>query len=154
MSEKYKNHRRVCLGLFLIYIVMLTYFLFFSEGFGREVREGYSYNLIPFKEIKRFYKYRHVVGIKSFLINIVGNVICFMPFGFLFPIINGKGRKWYNTILAAFLLSLSVEVMQLVFKVGSFDVDDMFLNTLGGVLGYICFSVLRLFGRSWNGRSK
>lgn len=48
-----------------------------------------------------------------------------------------RGRRWYNAILLCFLLSLCIEVSQLVFKVGSFDVDDLLLNTLGGALGYM-----------------
>ena len=41
------------------------------------------------------------------------------------------------TVLYSFELSLLVELLQLVFKVGSFDVDDLLLNTIGGLLGYI-----------------
>ncbi len=64
----------------------LAYFLFFSEDFGRgsHLQEEYAYNLVPFKEIRRFIVYWHVVGIRSFLLNIVGNVVGFMPFGFFF----------------------------------------------------------------------
>ena len=43
------------------------------------------------------------------------------------------------TVLYSFELSLLVELLQLVFKVGSFDVDDLFLNTIGGLLGYLVY---------------
>ena len=72
------------------------------------------------------------MGTKAFLLNIVGNVVCFMPFGFILPIITRLGERWLNTLLLSFLLTLSIETIQLVFRVGSFDVDDMFLNTVGG----------------------
>ena len=78
---------------------------------------------ILFKEIKRFYKYRELLGMRSFLLNTVGNVICFMPFGFILPIISRRGKKWYNTFLLSFLMSFGIETIQLIFKVGSFDVD-------------------------------
>lgn len=146
--------KKICWILFLSYLILLVHFLLFSEEFGRYVRDGYSYNLVPFKEIKRFYKYRRLVGMKAFLINTAGNVACFMPFGFFFSVICEKGKKWYNTVLAAFLFSLTMEVVQLVLKVGSFDVDDMFLNTLGGALGFISISLLRLAGRCFYGRTK
>ncbi|MBE5985717.1 MAG: VanZ family protein, partial [Paenibacillaceae bacterium] len=63
--------------IFIIYLIFLAYFLFFSDYFGRSghIREEYAYNLIPLKEIKRFIVYRHVVGIKSFLLNVVGNIV-------------------------------------------------------------------------------
>ena len=43
--------------------------------------------------------------------------------------------------ISGFLLSLTVEVIQLVTKVGCFDVDDMILNTLGAAFGYVLFRI-------------
>ncbi|MEG0987902.1 MAG: VanZ family protein [Clostridium sp.] len=142
-----KKHRRLFWVLFLCYLIVLTYFMFFSDGFGRSGHEGYSYNLTLFKEIKRFYTYRERLGMKSFLINTLGNIVCFMPFGFILPLISSRGGIWYNTFLLSFWLSFCIEVTQIVFQVGSFDVDDMFLNTLGGILGFICVAVVLLFRR-------
>ena len=117
--------------LFIAYLTLLVYFMFFAESFGRnpDLRE-YSYNLELFKEIRRFYKYRKQLGVEAFLLNIVGNVVGFMPCGFFLPIISRRSKKF------SFCLSLCIETTQLVFRVGSFDVDDLFLNTLGGVLGF------------------
>lgn len=129
----------------VIYLIFLTYFLFFSDYFGRgsHAQEGYAYNLIPFKEIRRYILYLHVVGIRSFCLNIVGNILGFMPMGFFLPIISRRSRFWFNTALLCFLFSLCVETAQLVFKVGSFDVDDMILNTAGGILGYILYKIVQ-----------
>ena len=80
---------------------------------------------------------------KAFLLNVFGNVIGFMPCGFFLPVISRRSRKWYNTFLLSFLLSLTIETIQLVFKVGSFDVDDLLLNTIGGVLGFLAYRLLR-----------
>ncbi len=131
--------------IFICYLIFLSYFLFFSEDFGRggHIQEKYAYNLVPFKEIKRFIVYRHIVGVRSLFLNIVGNVIGFMPLGFFLPVISRRSRKWYNTVLLSFMFSLSVETVQLVFKVGSFDVDDMILNTLGGILGFIIYKIVQ-----------
>lgn len=143
MIKKTRLHQKVCWILFISYLVVLTYFMFFSDGFGRSGHEEYAYNLVLFKEIKRFYKYRELLGMRSFLLNTLGNVICFMPFGFILPIISRRGSKWYNTFLLSFLMSFGIETIQLIFKVGSFDVDDMFLNTLGGIAGYICVCIVK-----------
>ena len=123
--------------LFIAYLTLLVYFMFFAESFGRnpDLRE-YSYNLELFKEIRRFYKYRKLLGMEAFLLNIAGNVVGFMPCGFFLPIISRRSKKFYNTFLFSFCLSLCIEITQLVFRVGSFDVDDLFLNTLGGMLGF------------------
>lgn len=134
--------------LFMAYLAMLVYFMFFAESFGRDpAQHGYAYNLELFKEIKRFYQYRHQLGMKAFLLNVAGNMVAFMPCGFFLPIIINKAEKWYNTILFCFGLSLCIETIQLVFRVGSFDVDDLLLNTLGGALGdgfYYIIQILRI----------
>jgi len=130
--------------LFIAYLALLVYFMFFAESFGRDpVQRDYAYNLELFKEIRRFYHYRNQLGLKAFLMNVVGNVIAFMPCGFFLPIVSRRGRKWYNAVLLVFGLSLCIEVTQLVFKVGSFDVDDLLLNTSGGVLGYLINRVIQ-----------
>lgn len=132
--------------MFISYLVLLVYFLFFAESMGRtQVQSEYSYNLELFKEIKRFYMYRKQLGTEAVVLNLFGNVAAFVPCGFFLPIISRRSRKWYNTILISFLFSLSVEIIQLVSKVGSFDVDDMLLNTLGGVIGFVLYRLVQTF---------
>lgn len=123
--------------LFLIYLAGLCYFLFFAENYGRiHGQEIYRYNLVPFREIERFWTYRGELGVHSFY-NLVGNVLIFMPAGFFIPILWKNKRGFVFTVCVTFQMSLLVEILQLVLRVGSFDVDDLFLNTLGGMLGYL-----------------
>lgn len=127
--------------LFILYIILLAYFLFFSERYGRTTStEEYRYNLTLFKEVKRFIMYRKVIGLESFLVNIIGNVFAFAPFGFVLPIISRDNRKFLNVTFLSFEFSLTIELIQLLFKVGIFDVDDILMNTVGGLIGYLCFS--------------
>ncbi len=127
--------------LFVLYLIALVYFMFFAESFGRtgSTKAGYAYNLELFKEIRRFIVYRKQLGWKAVLLNLGGNVAGFMPFGFFLPIVSRRGRRWYNAFLLGFFLSLCIETTQLVFQVGSFDVDDLLLNTIGGILGFLCY---------------
>ena len=128
--------------LFVSYIILLAYFLFFSEHYGRTlVLDEYRYNLTLFKEVKRFITYRNEIGLESFVVNIIGNVLAFAPFGFVLPIISVRNRKLLNIVLLSFEFSLTIEIIQLIYKVGIFDVDDLFMNTLGGMLGGICFFI-------------
>ena len=134
--------------LFLAYLALLVYFLFFAESFGRvSENRDYAYNLELFKEIRRFYTYREQLGMKAFLLNIVGNMVGFMPFGFFLPIISRRSRKWYNTVLFGFCFSLCIEVTQLVMRVGSFDVDDILLNTIGGAMGFVTYRIVQKYRR-------
>lgn len=138
MIKNTTRNQKVGWVLFLLYLGLLVYFMFFAESFGREqTQRDYAYNLELFKEIRRFYTYRQKLGFEAFFLNVIGNVIGFMPCGFFLPIVSRRGRRWYNAILLCFALSLCIEVTQLVCKVGSFDVDDLLLNTLGGAIGYM-----------------
>ena len=138
---------------FICYMILLVYFLFFSEEYGRtEPYETYKYNLELFKEIKRYWYNREKIGTLFFLINLVGNVVVFMPFGFLVPVMYREQRKdvvyrghYFRSmlfvLLLGFLFSLVIEFIQLVTKVGCFDVDDLLLNTSGVLLGYIIYYI-------------
>ena len=128
--------------LFYLYIILLFYFLFLSERYGRaHPSDELRYNLVLFMEIKRFIQYRHVLGFENFVVNILGNVIAFAPFGFLLPILKENYRNFFVITFISMFFSLSIELIQLTTRVGIFDVDDILLNTVGGVLGYIIFLV-------------
>lgn len=132
--------------LFIGYLVLLVYFLFFAESMGRtQIQNQYSYNLELFKEIRRFWLYRRQLGVQAVVLNLFGNVAAFIPCGFFLPIISRRSRRWYNTVLLSFLFSLTVEIIQLAGKVGSFDVDDLLLNTLGGMLGFVLYRLVQTF---------
>lgn len=140
MDANKGKRRMTAILLFVVYFAVLFYFLFFSERMGRNFSEReYHYNLVPFKEISRFLTYRESLGMKAVLLNVVGNVIAFVPFGIFLPIFSIRCRKIWLTIYYSFELSLLVELLQLVTRVGSFDVDDLILNTLGGMIGFLLY---------------
>lgn len=134
--------------LFILYIAFLLYFLIFSDWYGRTgIRSDYSYNLILFKEINRFWEHRERLGWISWA-NLFGNVLIFLPFGFFMPMAS-RYRSFFLTVFYSFALSFLVEVFQLVTRVGSFDVDDLLLNTIGGIIGYIFFVICNWI-RRWH----
>jgi glycopeptide antibiotics resistance protein len=129
--------------LFMIYLAGLCYFLFFAENYGRVTGlEKYRYNLVPFKEIERFWKYRRELGMYSFH-NLAGNILGFVPAGFFIPMLWRDKKGFFFTVCLTFQMSLLAEIVQLIFRVGSFDVDDLLLNTFGGMLGYLLLILLK-----------
>ena len=102
---------------------------------------SYHYNLIPFKEIKRFLIYREALGTKAVLFNLLGNIVAFIPYGGFVPLLSHRYRNFFRVVLSSFDFSLVVELVQLISKVGSFDVDDLILNTIGGAIGFVCFLI-------------
>ncbi len=69
-------------------------------------------------------------------LNVLLNVAMFVPLGILLPLAFPKLRAWYRTIGIGFCLSLTIELLQLWRGSGVCDVDDLFANTLGTVIGY------------------
>jgi len=145
--------RFACKALLILYLVALAYVCLFSEQWGRQATENYRYNLVPFKEISRFYIYKDVVGFSSFMLNLFGNILVFIPFGLILPVIRVRKKKLFNVILSTFLLSLLIETIQLFLRVGAFDVDDLILNTMGGVIGYILFLIINFVRRGYGKRN-
>lgn len=123
--------------------VMLLFYVQFIIGLGSQaIKAGGNarINLIPFKVFFDTYKQMGVYGnMHYFLINILGNIIMFMPIGFCVPLLWKVSKR--KTILVGFCSSLFIEACQL-FLGRCTDVDDLWLNTLGTVLGLLIFQLL------------
>ena len=75
------------------------------------------------------------------------NIIMFMPFGFLLPLIWKNFRNANKVVLMGFLMSLAIEICQL-FNIRTTDIDDLLMNTLGTLVGYCCWKVFSLIFRN------
>ena len=140
--------------LFLLYVGFLIYFLFLAEWYGRTgVSEEYRYNLELFREIKRFIIYRDQLGAFAVFANLSGNILIFVPYGFFISMAS-RSRGFFKTLFFSMGLSLCVEITQLFSRVGSFDVDDILLNTVGGVVGYIIFLICNAIRRKHYARNR
>lgn len=95
-----------------------------------------SANFVPFKTIRPFLSGRgnHLIAI----VNLAGNIIPFVPIGFLVPFIYRK-MTWQKSLALAVGVGLAMEGMEVVFRVGIFDVDDILLNAIGVMIGYWIF---------------
>lgn len=76
-------------------------------------------------------------------LNVLLNIALFIPLGFLLPLLAKPFRKWYAALGASFGVSLLIELAQLFTGRGMCDVDDLFTNTLGAMLGW-CAAMLVL----------
>lgn len=132
-----RNNRRLLWYFgFALYLGLLIYFLLFAEMFGRDMTDrSYSYNVEPFREIARFVRYRHKLGFTAVVLNLAGNIAVFIPFGIFVPVLFKPDMRLWQTVFTTMAASLIIEILQLVFRVGSFDVDDILLNTVGGLIG-------------------
>ena len=122
-------HEELLLLAFITYILLL-----FELVTSRDVYIGGT-NLVPFREI-----FRYPIGSENFYRQVAGNIILFMPFGF-FATYYTRVNKFRSISLITFLVSLTIETVQ-KFIGRSFDIDDIMLNVLGGVLGFLIYVAL------------
>lgn len=134
--------------IFILYLIAILYYTIFAESMGRantDPTDDPRFNLILFNEINRFIVYREQLGMKAFMLNVVGNCVAFIPGGFLLPVISRRCRSFISCTLVGFVISFFIECTQLIFRVGSFDVDDLMLNTLGVAIGFIVNAAIKKF---------
>ena len=96
-------------------------------------------NFMPFRTIKMYIDYAYKLNSVE---NLVGNVVVFMPLGFLLPLMSDDLQKFSDVFLNVFTFVLGIEVFQLFSAFGAFDVDDILLNCVGAAIGYGCYKVM------------
>lgn len=99
-------------------------------------------NFIPFKTIKMYIDYAYKLNSVE---NLAGNILVFVPLGFLLPMLSDECRQFYAVMLNSFAFVVGIEIFQLFSAFGAFDVDDILLNCLGAALGYGCYRLLAKF---------
>lgn len=123
--------------LIIFYTPFLLYLMFF--GFGRTVMSFNIVRLIPFVSTYNFIT--NAVSMKTIFLNIVGNLLMFLPFGFLgwiFPTFN----NWRKLMLSFLFAIIVLETLQYITRLGVFDIDDIILNSISVYLGFILKKII------------
>ena len=128
-KEKFVFYKEMSMLAFLLYALLLFYVVTFQD-----VNYGTN-NFVPFKEI-----FRYEFGSKVFMHNIIGNILLFIPFGYFVSHIM-KTRKPFAMFIISVITSITIEFTQL--KIGrTFDVDDIILNLIGSIIGYLFYVII------------
>ena len=126
---KFIFYKEILMLGFIMYVIALFEVVTFQDV------SWSSSNFIPFKEMLRY-----EFGTKLFFKNVVGNMIMFIPFGFFISYFL-KFKKFYAIFFLTLLTSITIETTQLL--IGRvFDIDDIFLNIIGGLIGYFIFRII------------
>jgi len=139
--------RTMACMLLCAYLMFIAWRMFFY-AYGSYYR-SYSalpeYNVIPFKTILSLIVNFKYYELDVWIYNLFGNIAAFVPLGFLLPAVLGTKRKLAATVIFSLIFLLTAETAQLVFRVGVFDIDDIILNMMGVLSGYMIYTlVLRL----------
>ena len=155
LVEKLNYNKRILkinlIIYFLIYTVTIFTLTLFDEIYGRqgfavikwnkELLNYYlknSFNIIPFNTINLFIDGYHkgIIGLKSFTLNITGNLLAFMPYAIFLPLIFKSMKKYKNFLITMILIVIGIELLQFLTMSGSCDIDDLILNVLGASIIY------------------
>ncbi len=147
------NYKQILYIIFLIYLLILIKIILFKTNSFIDLLKGNtstgyrSSNLIPFKTIVTFFNMKDFSFLRAFS-NTVGNIAIFLPLGYLLPILIKKINSMSKVFLISISVSMAFESLQYIFYLGSLDIDDIILNTLGGVIGYIIYFYIKKFSNS------
>ncbi|MGE7863663.1 VanZ family protein [Bacillus mobilis] len=151
--------------LFAIYIGMVIAVTLFPIpiGFSTSIEHiRLSINIIPFVsiikdigEIGIAYDGDVLFMIGIIVRNVGGNILLLMPLGFLAPIIWDKFKELKNTILLGLVISISIELLQLMESLFSrwgriTDIDDVICNVIGSIVGYFIYKITLMLASKLN----
>jgi len=128
--ERFVFYKEFLNLIFVVYVLILFQLLTDSE-----INTTGGLNLVPFTEM-----FRYRIGSTLFYSNVIGNILIFLPFGYF---VSGyvKASRISHILFVSVISSLTVELVQL--QIGrSFDVDDILLNVVGAVLGFLVYIAL------------
>ncbi len=125
----------ICLCVYLLAVIYITLFAWnYGASLGPVGPGGRNYNMIPFRSIYRIAIFSPTIV--DPIIILIGDIILFLPFGFLLPIAIRKLRTSVQaTTILGMLFSLAIETSQFVFTFRVSNIDDVMLNTLGAFIG-------------------
>lgn len=136
-------------SIFYFYLITLIEILFFPiyTSIVPNYIFKFDINLVPLNTVLEMYKF----GMLNFLKQIVGNVIIFIPFGFLLPLLFTKYDKFKKILIFAIFTSSFVEIFQLIIgylinnSYRKTDIDDILLNVIGTIIGYVAYRLLNKY---------
>ena len=141
--------REAMLLLMYVNLAVIIRFTFFPM----EIKDGMiqpllfdASKILPFHlhyiPFKRFFEYG---SLKELLVNVVGNFMMFIPTGIILPILYKKLDSFWKTVGVGALISLIIELIQLLLYTRYTSIDDVIINTLGTAAGYGIYALVRAF---------
>ncbi len=144
-------HKKIVFVASIVYATLMFYFLFLRESFsiGGSYWEhlAMNINVVPLKTIKQMVylivKVSNPHLLPYAVINLLGNVIGFIPFGILLPCLLKTTQSFKRFLLYTISTIIAIELIQLFTLRGSCDIDDLILNITGTLIGYMLWRITK-----------
>ncbi len=140
-----QNDQHVAARLFFVVYCALMLWLLFGQRMGEGISVG-SVNLIPLETIKLYMRLRQSSNsyfMQHAYVNLIGNVVMFIPLGIFLPWIWQRLRSFFKVLLIVVVIIVCIEALQYAFSLGSCDIDDLILNVPGAMIGYGLWGLFR-----------
>lgn len=141
-NNKRKNMYLISYILFFLYSCLMLWEVFI--GPYRSYSGLRRYNLYPFNTIKDFISNSTHYTSKVIFINLAANIITFIPLGFFISLLFKRFKRFSPMFLLSTAIIITIELCQFILNVGVLDIDDVILNTLGCILGFITYKGLKV----------
>lgn len=142
-----KGKRTINKSKLFLYCISICYmFVVIGATF---LSRGINYGTINLHLLSSYRQAYNCMQISLFR-NIVLNILLFVPLGFLLPFYSKKMQKFYITIPIGCFITLIIEILQFVTKIGIFEIDDILNNSIGVVIGYSSFMILKSIATKQN----
>ena len=123
--------------LHILNLIVIIYFTFSPLCLDLNEIFNCRINLIPFVYLLDYDSGAHMIY------NVFGNIFMFVPTGIVLPVLYKRLDNFFKVVGTGFLISLSIEILQLPFADRASDVDDLIMNTLGVATGYVIYMIVR-----------
>ena len=124
----------IAYALVMLVLLFRPYMLLYAGHFDAPRR----FSLVPFATISAYMKVSSSYMRGVALMNLVGNVVVFIPLGLLLQVFSNGKHAWRHLLLALFV-PIGVELLQVLLIVGACDIDDVLLNFVGITVGILLF---------------
>lgn len=128
------------MAVFYVLLMLELFFRFELIG-SRDGQMGGSYNLLPFHSISGYLFNSADVSRTVVIDNLLGNIVIFIPYGIYLQVLK-KDKRFRISLLFVICTSVLIECIQFAFRLGMADIDDVILNSVGGIVGILAYKGL------------
>ena len=150
-KRKVKWKKELLILIYAFYLILLYSLTVFRFAyFPWQLHPDFHRSLSEINVVPLVNTFKLVYGQSpvDFIYNLYGNILWFVPFGILYPMISKKRQTLISVTFKGMLISISIECLQFILHTGISDIDDVIFNTLGVIVGYCIYQIFRSINNS------
>lgn len=143
-KKVFNGKKEVSIYQFVLFVILLGYLFLVFAMTGLSRGYNFSNTIINFNFLSSYLDVWYSWTLTPLLL-IILNILMLAPLGFLLPLISKKFDSLKNILISAFAFTVFIELFQLITHRGIFELDDLFHNTIGSMIGYFTIKAILEF---------